>query len=249
VLPAGIVLALLSLIFALFPVNAECCAATGCSHPLSRFAAGKWLTFLVLILPISAAAYYSPKNYSESTILNRGVLTDAANLPQPSKVPPKIDLPLPTKDGSSAAAAPAAAPTPAASAPQTEQQQDYLTRTPEGYIVAEVLDMLYAAQDDSLRKDFEGKTVEMIGQLMPETSNNPKGNRFKAVRMFMVCCAADARPIASIVEARQPPDFPEMSWVKIIGTATFPMENGKRIPVVKAERVEKTDPPAETMLY
>ena len=40
-----------------------------------------------------------------------------------------------------------------------------------------------------------------------------------------------------------------MSWIKITGTATFPVENGRRIAVLKADRVEKCNPPEETMLY
>ena len=109
--------------------------------------------------------------------------------------------------------------------------------------------MLYAAQDNALRKDFEGKPVELIGQLMPDTSNNPNGLRFKAVRMFMTCCAADARPVATLVEANTPAKLPEMSWVKVTGVATFPIENGRRVAVLKADKVEKCKPPEETMLY
>jgi uncharacterized membrane protein YcgQ (UPF0703/DUF1980 family) len=89
----------------------------------------------------------------------------------------------------------------------------------------------------------------LIGQMMPDTSNNAKGKRFKAVRMFMTCCAADARPIATLVECETLPKIPEMTWVKITGKATFPIENGKRIAVLKAEKVEKTEPPDESMLF
>ena len=91
--------------------------------------------------------------------------------------------------------------------------------------------------------------VELIGQFMPDTSNNAGGNRFKAVRMFMVCCAADSRPVATLVEADKLPDFPEMTWVKITGTPTFPIEKGRRISVLKAAKVEKTKPPEEAMIY
>ncbi|MEI9894638.1 MAG: hypothetical protein WDN28_12310 [Chthoniobacter sp.] len=147
----------------------------------------------------------------------------------------------------------APAPQPAATTAQTSSQppapQDYLQRTPDGHIVAEVLDLLYAAQDNALRKDFEGKPVELIGQLMPDATNNASGKRFKAVRMFMTCCAADARPVAVLAEGDTKLDLPEMSWIKITGTATFPVENGKRIAVLKAERVDKCNPPEETMLY
>ena len=100
-----------------------------------------------------------------------------------------------------------------------------------------------------LRKDFEDKPVELIGQLMPDTTNNAGGHRYKAVRMFMTCCAADARPVATLFEIEQKPEFAEMTWIKVIGTATFPIENGRRLAVLKADKVEKCNPPEESMLY
>ncbi len=245
---AGFLLGAMALVFALFPADAECCITTDCSHPLSRFAAGKWLSFLVLIVPFTAVAVVSPKGYSQnSMLLQRGALTDASSLPDRKISVAPVDLPLPTKDGAPAAATPA--PTAANAKPAAPAANDYIERTPEGYLVADVLDLLYAVQDGNLRKDFEGKTVQMIGQLMPDTSNNPNGTRFKAVRMFMTCCAADARPVAALVEAQKQPELPEMSWVRIVGTATFPIENGRRISVIRADKVDKCDPPADAMLY
>lgn len=250
VLAAGVVLGIMATVFAVFPVSAACCSASDCSHPLSRFQFGKWLTFLILLVPVSAAAIYSPDAFGKNAIQNRGMVTDASSLPAQSKISTApLSLPLPSKDGSTATSSPAANSTQAKNG--GAQPNDYLERTPEGYIVAEVLDLLYAAQDGELRKDFEGKTVQLIGQLMPDTakSASASGNRFKAVRMFMTCCAADARPVATVVEAAELPKEPEMSWLKIVGTATFPIENGKRVAVLKANRVEKVDPPSETMLY
>ena len=85
---------------------------------------------------------------------------------------------------------------------------------------------------------------------MPDKSTNSNGlKRFKAVRMFMSCCAADARPVATLVEVATLPDLPEMTWVKIIGVPTFPFENGRRTAVLQAERVQKSEPPEENMLY
>ena len=181
-------------------------------------------------------------------MLNRGIIDDASGL-RPNgaakNIPlPAPELPLPVNENFPTATAPAA---PANT--QSAGPPDYLTRTPDGRIVAEVLDLLYAAQDNALRKDFENKAVVLVAQLMPDTANNASGKRFKAVRMFMTCCAADARPVATLVESDTPPGLPEMTWVKVTGTATFPIENGRRIAVLKAERVEKSAPPDETMLY
>jgi uncharacterized repeat protein (TIGR03943 family) len=264
VFAAGIVLGLMALAFLFFQADASCCSSAECGHSFSRMATGKILTFLVLLLPITAAAFFTPQSFSRSTMENRGVITDAATLgsaPRIVTAPPA--MPLPTKDGTTAAQEPASAPasdaaapnasTPTAGAPSAPAADpapvDYLQRTPEGYIVAEVLDLLYAAQDNTLRKDFEGKTVVLIGQFMPDKAGGDAARRFKAVRMFMTCCAADARPVATLVETEKMPDLPEMTWVKVTAKSEFPVENGRRISVLKAEKVEKTAPPEETMLY
>ena len=68
--------------------------------------------------------------------------------------------------------------------------------TPDGHVLAEVTDLLFSAEDDTMRPAFEGRTVEVIGQYLP-VKDSPSG-RFQIVRMFMVCCAADARPVAVI---------------------------------------------------
>lgn len=261
VLLAGLAMGVMAMVFLLFPADANCCSAAECGHGLSRVAAGKVLTFLILLLPVTAAAMFSPDGFGKNVMLNRMEITDASGLRSPTaqkNAPPApVDMPLPANSSNSTAstASTAPAPAPTASGPspagnaQPAPPQDYLQRTPDGRIVAEVLDLLYAAQDNALRKDFEGKPVELIGQLMPDTTNNPNGNRFKAVRMFMTCCAADARPVAALVESATAPKLPEMSWVKITGTATFPVESGRRVAVLKADKVEKCNPPEETMLY
>ena len=248
VLIAGLVMAAMTLVFLIFPADANCCASAECGHGLSRLATGKVLTFLVLLLPVTAAAMFSPDGFGKGAMLNRGIITDASGLRPPTTVKntplTAPEFPLPS-DGNTPASP---APTTSTSAPPPAPQ-DYLQRTADGTILAEVLDLLYAAQDNALRKDFEGKKIQLVGQLMPDTSNNANGLRFKAVRMFMTCCAADARPVATLVESDAKQTLPEMTWVKITGTSTFPIENGRRIAVIKATSVEKCPPPEESMLY
>ena len=70
----------------------------------------------------------------------------------------------------------------------------------------------------------------------------------------MVCCAADARPIAVSVlppvKADTKAKVPiEMAWTRVIGTVEFPLENGHRIPVIHAQAATPCDPPSEAMLY
>jgi hypothetical protein len=285
---AGAVLALLALLIASRPTPPECCLDATCTHPLSRSQVGRWLTFLILVLPVSVAAWLSPEQFSKQLMENRGISTEISGLglqsrptPSPAKtalVPPTTSpVPKPTATSETApktegpsptpgpvappSAAPSASPastvaaaTSAASAaqagPNPQSLPDYMQRTPEGHIAAEILDLLYSVQDSQLRKDFEGKTIQLIAQTMPDkTSSGGAPPRFKAVRMFMTCCAADARPVATLIQTQSPIDIPEMTWVKIVGKATFPVEKGKRIAVVEASSVEPTKPPEETMLF
>jgi uncharacterized repeat protein (TIGR03943 family) len=251
VLLAGIAMLAMSCCFLFLPAVANCCDDERCGHPLGRRKLGRIVTFLVLLLPLAAAAMFTSKDYGAETILAKGIVMDPSGLVKRSgtlKAPPPqaaTDDPsrpaLPTKDGSQ--------PTAAAATPADTAADDYLPKSKDGNIEVQVLDLLYAAQDSSMRADFEGKTVEVIGQMMPADPQNAGGNRFKLMRMFMYCCAADARPIAALVETPDKPAAPEMAWVKVVGKVDFVVEGGRTIAVLNAKSVAQTDPPSETMLY
>ena len=131
----------------------------------------------------------------------------------------------------------------------------YLKTTADGHVIAEVTDLLFAAEDESMRPLFEKRTVELIGQYLPV--KDASDQRFQIVRMFMVCCAADARPIAIAVLPPTQADAKaasakapvEMSWTRVVGTVEFPLENGRRIPIIHAQTATQCDPPSEAMLY
>jgi uncharacterized repeat protein (TIGR03943 family) len=255
VLLAGVAMLVMACCFLFLPAVAQCCDEERCGHPLGRRSFGRLVTFLVLIMPIGAAAMFSPRDYSAAAIIAKGGgITDVTGLvrrngstrvPGPVATAPTNDVtepPLPQADGSTPTPAPAAA-------ASTDVADQYLPKSKDGNIQVQVIDLLYAAQDSSMRADFTGKTVETIGQLMPADANNANGNRFKLMRMFMWCCAADAKPIAALVEAPALPNAPEMAWVKVVGKVEFPIEGGRTIPVLKATSVKQVDPPEETMLY
>ena len=71
--------------------------------------------------------------------------------------------------------------------------------------------------------------------------NNPGGNRFKAVRMFMVCCAADARPVRIPVRGTLPTAG---TWVRLSGRLTA---SGDRL-VLAASRVVRIPTPEDPFL-
>lgn len=190
--------------------------------------------------PVSSNTPPAPANPGPPAVPKDIATTQPPALPGAVQPPPP--LPLPGKDGST--------PAPDPNANSQKPPTDYLSRNADGMIIAEVIDLLYAAQDATLQKDFEGKQVELTGQFLPDRAATPAPGtptRFKAVRMLMTCCAADARPIATLVEVDQLPQFADMEWVRIVGTPTFPVEKGRRISVLKAQKIEKTAIPADEL--
>ena len=91
---------------------------------------------------------------------------------------------------------------------------------------------------------FADKTIEVTGQHLPGSD----AKEFKLVRMFIVCCAADARPLAVSVEISSPMTAAEMGWVKVIGKANFTQKGDRSHVVLRADKVESIDPPARRYL-
>ena len=204
------------------------------------------LAFAVLVVPIWAATAVSKDAFTAVAVLNRGITSDASSLPgaRPATaaktattanlvVEPPLPGATPVNDNANASALDAS---------------QYLKTTPQGDVIAEVTDLLFAVDDDTMRPAFENRSVEIIGQFMP-VKESPVANRFQIVRMFMVCCAADARPIAISVDPKSTLALPDMTWARVTGKVSFPVENGRRVAVLEGATAAKCDPPAELMLY
>ena len=224
---AGVVLSLLGVGALVVPMNhcSECDAHDHHSLGVCSLA--------VLVVPLLVTTLLSQDHFGASTVLNRGIVGHIEDLP--AFLPP-IDPALPRDDGSVAEGT-------------MMDPALYLQTNAEGHILAETVDLMYAASDAAMREDFNGRMVEVIGQLMPARTSNPGDNRFQLVRLFVMCCAADARPAGITIETNVPVDLSDNSWVKVIGRATFPVENGRHIAVLHADRIIKTDPPRDSFIY
>ena len=205
----------------------------GCGH-LRQTPTRSILSALILVAPLLVAAAVSPDQFGATTVSNRGFIERINDLPG---YQPYAEPPLPVADDSQAAAT------------SGDDSESYMPKNAAGQIKAQTVDLLYAAQEPTMRSDFENKEVELIGQFMPAREHNAQGDRFNLVRMFVICCAADARPVAVAVQSDQSHSIAEMSWVRVTGKASFPIESGERIPLVIADAVTPCDPPEETFIY
>lgn len=185
---------------------------------------------VLLLLPLAVVALGQNNHYTMNTITNRGVVQDLSNLPSAKAAP-----------------IPVAGPTSVSSTDQSSSDQT--SKNAAGSMPIQVIDLLYAVQMPTYREEFEGKQVELIGQFVPLTTGNPKGDRFQVIRLFITCCAADAKPVGVTVQYDKPLKVSEMGWVKITGTPTFPMEGGRRTAVLVAKKVEECAAPEEPFVY
>lgn len=205
--------------------------------PRGRLTAGSLLAFAVLLLPVSAAFFLSPGQFGEAAVMNRGIVTDISQLPtaEPSSEGWETAPAWDDKSDSSSAPWPE----------EKEEGVEYFTRAPDGSIQLETIDLLFAAQEPALREEFANQRVSIVGQYVP-----PKGESggFDLVRMFAVCCAADARPLG-IKVVGAPVKVPRMGWVRITGTAHFADREGTIEPSLELENIEEVEAPRETFLY
>ncbi len=218
------------------------CAEGGCHHdgnePRGGLTAGTILAFLVLLLPITAAAFISPGQFGEAMVMNRRVVTDVSQLPS-AELPGGSWQDAPAWDDGVDSAD--------ESRPEDQEEGvEYFTRTPDGAIQAETLDLLFAAEEPALREEFENQRVSIIGQYIPPRGGAEGG--FDLVRMFVVCCAADARPLG-IKVVGDPVEVPRMGWVRITGVARFEDKGGTIEPRLELEKIEEVEAPRESFLY
>ncbi|MEO6053846.1 MAG: TIGR03943 family protein [Chthoniobacterales bacterium] len=238
---SGILLVLMASIVLIFGFP-ECCNEENCVHTHGKLTAGRIFALFILVVPLFVAATVSPDQFGGTTVTNRGVIDNIAQLPGAKKTQlaqmAYTEPPLPGEDTTSKQA-------------QTppEAGDAYLQKNGKGQIVLQTIDLLYAADEPSMRKDFGGKEIEIIGQYMPAKVKNPTGKNFNLIRLYVMCCAADARPVAVTIEAPKAEKLTEMSWVKVTGKVTFQHQGDRFTPIVVANSVTPCDAPEDKFLY
>jgi hypothetical protein len=119
-----------------------------------------------------------------------------------------------------------------------------------GDFLLDVPQIFYTAGDKELMAVMEGIPIETTAQLMEETLNNPNNTRLKAFRLFIECCAADARPLSIPVDfGKAPPEYTEMGWYKIYGKLSYLNEDGEILPILQVDRVEETLEPTDGLIF
>lgn len=120
----------------------------------------------------------------------------------------------------------------------------------EGNFMLEIPEIYYTAGDKEVQSVLAGQPVETIAQVLPEKLNNADGRRVRIFRMLIQCCAADARPFSIPAEFEtKPPEFKDMTWVKVTGKMAYKKEGDQTVPVLMATSMTETAEPDNKMIY
>ncbi len=246
------------------------------SHDHEETPSGMAFSLLVLLVPLLAATAYSKDAFSSEYVAKWGkierqmqqqrIAQARASQPATADATP-VTNPY-TRDGIEAAEGAAGSSTPypgqadtppapkddkAAEAWGAFTMEDLKKMVPQnakGEFLIDVPQIFYTAGDKELMDVMEGIPVETTAQLMEETLHNPNNTRLKAFRLFIECCAADARPLSVPVDfGKAPPEYTEMGWYKLYGKLHYAKENDEIIPMIRIERIEATSEPTDGLLF
>ena len=236
-------------------------------HDHEETTSGLLFSLIVLILPMLVATAYSHDKFSseylakwgkiERQMMQMRIAERRGSAPANSTTSP--DNPY-TQAGIDAATGKAADPATttagsgdAGQAWGTFTLEDLKKMVPQnekGEFLLDVPQIFYTAGDKELMQVMEGIPVETTAQLMEETLHNPDNTRLKAFRLFIECCAADARPLSIPIDfGKAPPEYTEMGWYKIYGKLHYSHENEEIIPLLQIERIEATSEPTDGLLF
>lgn len=98
--------------------------------------------------------------------------------------------------------------------------------------------------------DFErllGKKIQTTGRYISQAPGVPEGT-FVIFRFVMVCCVADAQPVAVLVQGKRPEDLKEESWLEVEGILEKAVIQGNPAAVINASRIVRTSEPMNPYL-
>jgi uncharacterized repeat protein (TIGR03943 family) len=176
-------------------------------------------SLLLMVLPLVAAVAWTKDSYSIEALEHKALYDD----------PPAVNPFLTNRQ------------------PLTMEELEKTHRkNAAGDVQFHLMELYFAIGDPEMIRLIDGLKVETEGRMVAEKINNPNGTRRRLYRLFITCCAADARALPIVVEfAKEPPAWNENDWAKVTGIIRFPVENGATQAVLDVKSCEKADPPWE----
>ncbi len=224
------------------------------SHGESGGFSGGLAAVVILVAPLALAVWWSPDQFSETAIRNKLALSvgggggaaragggQGRNRGAASEA---------GTAGTAGAGEANADPGSEFGGFSREDLNEMVSRSAEGNYRIEVVELFYTAGDEEVQSVLKDVKVETVGQVIRDRrSRADGGQRLIVFRLFMECCAADARPLSVAVEFPDGvvPEFKDMGWYRIVGTMKYPKEGGVTVAAMVAESMVEVPTPRDRM--
>jgi len=98
---------------------------------------------------------------------------------------------------------------------------------------------------------YKGQRVTVTGMILRDERFKPHfGGRDTAVYRFLItCCAADALPLAMVLDSDAADVFAKDQWVQVDGILDLQQINGRPVPIVAEPLIKPVEAPAEPYLF
>lgn len=110
-----------------------------------------------------------------------------------------------------------------------------------------IIDWLYEFQRRGDPAAFDGQEASIIGFVYRD--DRFAADTFMVSRFTISCCVADAAPVGLIVQWPDAAALPADGWVEVNGRFQTGSFNGQSMPLLIADTVAPTEPPAQPYLY
>lgn len=133
-----------------------------------------------------------------------------------------------------------------------EDLKQMVPQNDDGAFLLDVAQLFYTAGDEELMTVLEGVPIQLTAQVMaPNEGEDPDTKRLRVFRLFIECCAADARPLSVPIEfAEGSPDYNEMGWYIVDGSVRYiEMPDGHVEAIIDVSKIEETTEPVDMMMF
>jgi uncharacterized repeat protein (TIGR03943 family) len=219
VMVGGILMFIMGVTCLLTLPSEHCCSGGGCDHRHASRLPVSLASFGLICVSVLAGSTFSKDAFDQQIFVNRGSMDEDSKL-----------------SGGFASNAVIAA---------VSKNGIVRDLTADDNMAVEITDLLRAKTTEPLRNFIAEKNVAVVGQFVA----GPTEQNFRLTRMFIWCCAADARPIQVTVEVSAPVGVPALQWVKVIGRPQYSFADGHAHLLVKAYSVVPIKAPKDVMLY
>lgn len=96
-------------------------------------------------------------------------------------------------------------------------------------------------------QDYIGKEVTMTGFVF--RSPGLASNQISLVRYVVMCCTADSLPYGIMCEGTDTENYPDGTWLSIVGRVQMSTYEDKNVPTIKITSLQKIEAPQEPYVY